>query len=138
MMQNCTFMVLITSVVFNAFFVTVQQILADICTFTVLIMNVVCDVHYRALEQCGFLKDGALPPNPDDAQFVLSLPTRHIWEITPDLRTAITEAEKFCQTVGYHLSIKLCHFPLCLYVCLSVSVPLSLSLSLSLSHGSMY
>nr|XP_022311882.1 carnitine O-palmitoyltransferase 1, liver isoform-like [Crassostrea virginica] len=52
----------------------------------------------EALEQCGFLNDGALPPNPEDAQFVLSLPTRHIWEITPDLRTAITEAEKFCQT----------------------------------------
>lgn len=51
----------------------------------------------EALDQCGFLKDGSLTPNPEDSQYILSMPTRHIWEITPDLRTAIVEAEKFCQ-----------------------------------------
>ncbi|XP_048749687.2 carnitine O-palmitoyltransferase 1, liver isoform-like isoform X2 [Ostrea edulis] len=52
----------------------------------------------EALEQCGFLKDGSLPPNPEDAKFVISTPTRNIWEITPDLKTAILEAERVCNT----------------------------------------
>nr|XP_034320165.1 carnitine O-palmitoyltransferase 1, liver isoform-like isoform X2 [Crassostrea gigas] len=52
----------------------------------------------EALDQCGFQKDGSLTPDPEDSQYILSLPTRHIWEITPDLRTAIVEAGKLCQT----------------------------------------
>lgn len=57
-------------------------------------------LSYRALGQCGFQKDGSLTPDPEDSQYILSLPTRHIWEITPDLRTAIVEAGKFCQMVS--------------------------------------